>query len=1695
MSGNSPNGSVRASIGSRRSRVLLAFAVCALFLLSPFLSMVPSVSSEPTKINNADGSRSFVWDFNDPANYTATNAVVGEGFGALQYRNETLVENSAAGYSQGVTQQGLDIASNPGSIVLNDSTKQVYNLTLQPGPEGEDNYIDESSKTTNNGNWNTLWLDSNSGKQYRVLLRFDLTSVPTGAVVHDAVLWLYLKNGGRATPFAYNVYSVTNPWVETESSWNFYSVGNRWATDGGDYDPLSFYRSTIENIIGWHPMDMSRLVDLWTRGLVANNGVIIVPDYLGGTAWKPFVSSDDNNAAQRPKLVINYTMPVSGGLYESSALGPGTNELFTLMSWTNSTFSRASDEFNGSTLDTKWSWLNDPSAGSGAWDIGQTTPGWLHMTGEGSHSLKDLEANFIYQNITGSFNASTRITTGFSAAAMGAGILLADDNQTWIALSLSGTGANAKIVGEVSEGGAVSSLGTVTWSNQASAYLGMKLYGGSIQMFCSADGVSWTLAFSYTPRVPLMNRLMLGAVIYSGTASASPVTDWDYFRIDPVGNPTSVEMKARVGNSTTPGDASWGTWGSTLAPNTGVVVGKTARYLQYGLVFTSWQDWTTPVFSGMTVNYERYAPFGTIFTQDQTIFNLREWITITTDENEMGGSVQYAYSTEHGAYWSPLGGGGSYDISFLSNKSIMIRIDISTPDTRITPLINLVNISYTITPSSFYIEPAVTVVMAGELFQFNIYARDETNSTIIYWAGPVQLHALDATGTMDASSELSDTIAHISVNGFVTKLGETYDAVETIRIMASAEGVSGISAPITIIPASVSYIVIQPSITQLMEFETQNYTATAYDGLGNEIPNTPVSWTADLAIGTLNVSSGPAVQLLTGIGGQEGHLRASIGSISSDLLIHVLSPTYAPVFSDSVPDQVKPEDYGTWTLNITSYVSDNEDNYSELRWYVTNERVITVTGENKTGNMDIEFSTKKDMNGVDFLNLVVVDSDGLTATTTIKVDIQAINDPPLIDHIAPLVVTWGVDYTYDFKYYIHDADNTYEQLALRTDAASGPYTTITWLKIAFNYPEALNGTDQYVVVTVSDGELESSTVVRITVSDDMTPVSNRLLDLVMDQGTSVLSYFNLSYHFTDPDDTVLYYAAGASNVKININLNHTVDFTAPIDWFGTEYIVFIAQDPEGARAEEAMSVTVLHVNQPPSIGDVPNLRVQYDHRYDFDLTPYIHDSDMATETLSIGTNDTHIAVIGMMISLLYPQSMNGSVIQVLLTVSDGDLTASRSIQITIGDDLPPIARDPPDHSFQEDALPPETRYPVGSDLENYFNDTEDADPLTFFAFTSSPNVIAEVVNVVAGSTTIQFLTDENYNGICYVTIRATDLEGSIVEETITLDVIPVNDAPSLNLPASQNMTEGAQVAMDLALFVTDPDVEDTEFEFMAHCDYDQYLEVHGSVLVLNFPKGFVPDGVDSKIVNVDIRVRDEGGLMDTKTISVTVLKAPTIPGIGAKDNPWLYLGLLITGGAALGLFMVAVNRRKKPFVVLDMMLIHDDGFLIGRHASPHAGEIDEDILSGMLTAVLNFVEDSMSTTLNELKTFGFKEYQVLVSRGQKTFVAVVYEGDIPDGIEKPLSEFIQTIERIYKKKLGNWTGDIETDFAGVEVLIQGFVKEHSKKGKARTGGIWKTMQTKAKGVVKPKKVTVNTITRAKTDGELEKPKTEGPAPK
>jgi len=894
---------------------------------------------------------------------------------------------------------------------------------------------------------------------------------------------------------------------------------------------------------------------------------------------------------------------------------------------------------------------------------------------------------------------------------------------------------------------------------------------------------------------------------------------------------------------------------------------------------------------------------------------------------------------------------------------------------------------------------------------------------------------------------------------------ETYTFAETIRIQVIAEGAYGLSAPITIVPASVSHVNITPSPEEVPEYDDITFTATAHDLYCNPVMTTEYLWSADETIGTLNTTSGRWVTLHTGPGRQEGYLTVSVGEISNSTLIKVVPPMYEPEIVGEIDEQVRPEDYGSWSLNISSIVSDFEDTWMDMRWYITNEWLVTVSGENRTGEMTVNLTTKADAFGSNVLRLVIVDSDGMTAETEFVVTVTPVNDAPTIDHVASIAVTYEIEYEFDFTHHIHDVDNSYNELTLSVDQASTPYATVKWLVISFLYPFALNGTQQFVTVRVSDGVLFSSTTLIVTVSSNKVPFSRDIPEVSLNQGESMANLLNLDDYFDDLDDTVLFYSAISENVDVAIQPNNTVDISAPISWWGVEYVIFIASDDDGARCEETMTVIVQHVNQPPSIEGVPDLTVAYDIRYDFDLAPYLYDADDPIDTLDIASNSSYIAVIGGMISLLFPRSLDGQTLPVALTVSDGELSDSCSIQVRVSSNLPPIPLGLPDHEFLEDS---EVPYPVDDRLESLFVDPDGtAEGLVFFAFTCTSDVNATAEQDDMGDWHVWFEASDDWNGLCSMTVRAVDPQGGLAERTVYVNVIPQPDAPRLDVLEAITIEAGAQKMLDLAQYASDPDSDTEVFTFLALCSDGRYAEIHGSVLILSFPEEFLEGKASSRITSVEVTVIDGDGFTAKRVLTVTVTRPP---GSTLQGQDWLYLAIMLVGGLSLGVVLVTVLMRRKPFVIRDMMLIHNDGFLISRYASPKEGEIDEQVLSSMLTAVLNFVDDSMAAGQDTLKTFGFRNYNVMVKRGDRAFAAIVYEGDPPEGIDETLDGFLATVGKVYNKKLKHWSGDIETDFAGVEMLIQSFVEDHSRRRKVGMETVWKTRAVDKN--VKPRHVMV-----------------------
>ncbi len=1628
------------------SRRFSSLLVCATMMLAPLLALVPTVSSDHVIIDNPDYTNTVLWDLNDPDDYLLTNVTMGDGQATLARLTESGTETTGTDFASGY-RANMDYSSQPGSMILDETTtfKEVVTIELDDSM-GCDTYIDEDKQDDTHGTDNDIRIGSEIGRVLRTLIRFDVSSIPSTAVVNSAVLKLYELSGGKGDDVNVSIHALDVPFVEDEATWAMSSISSFWTNPGGDYGSDIYYKGTFDNTAGWRNLDVTTLVECWVRGHVPNNGMIFVPEETGGNDIKTFMSSDDPGSSEyKPKLVVDYAIQGSEGAYESDLIGPGTNATFTAASWSNSTLSFPDDEFSGTALSSEWTWWNNPALGGGSYNVGVTTPGWLHVTGEPNTQNSDeaLGANLVYQEITGDFTATTSLRELFTINAMDAGMLIIEDNTSWLSISKSDTDASGKIRVAACENGISSTKASVAWADMTVAQLKAVRDSTGLWLFVSPDGVDWTNVYQHIPQSMTKEKVKVGLFLTSNSA-AQPTAEFDFFRVTPPAAST-LQLMVRTGNSSSLSDPSWTDW-SAMLPGRAVTLNVDAKYMRYRVYMSTPVEWYTPVFHEFSVGWERYAENGTLESHDFTPTDFSIWLTLHAEHDDVNGRIDYYYSVDSGECWEFV---TSETTGILNSvqPSIRVRANVTTHDTLATPSIESVSVVYGTGLSTFYVE-APDEIMAGEYFDVGIWAKNSANETMSYWLGEVTMEAMNAAGTSPASAELETTSGDITHAGHLEMTTQRYYVAETIRILVTGDDIVGLSAPIVVNPAPVASIELVPEgLEFVIERTTTTLEATAFDEYGNDIADAVFSWTLTGGIGTLSVYYGDSVDFTASDAYSSGYINVTAGSVSVSMAISIEPIGHPPVFLEPVPTQTAQEDGPTWTHDLGPYVFDR---YGDdlLRWYVTNETLVTASDENRTGNLELTLTPNPDMYGSNTLKLFVVDTDGFFTETELVVEIEPVNDGPTIDLIPPLAVHHDLRYVYNLRYYITDIDNEPSELQLSVDSASERYVDVDAerLSIGINYPEDLVGTTQSIVVTVDDGELEGSTVIGVDVSTNNVPVLvEGLPDITLYQGEVMQNAFNLADHFMDPDEDVLYYVAGRDQVIISIT-NGQVDVQAPFTWAGEEYVVFSAIDPEGARVEDAILVTVLPVNGPPWIDNVPDLAVRYDKPYEFDLTVYIGDADDPVGSLLISTDSVHIAIIGTVLSLHYPESMNGSDVSVNISISDGELSDWWAINVTVSDNTPPESLDPPDHSFTEDWPIP---YPPSGVLDTWFEDEEDGNDLEFEVFSWSPDVNASASQDGLDRWALWFWTTPDYYGESKLTIRATDSEGAIVEETIVLTIVSAPDSPVFDINRAFSVTVGVETAFDLSPCLYDPDSDQVHLlQIVVPEEYGEYITANATLVRLDFPEDYLSSDERSRIIDVELMVVDTDGMWDTSTMTITISK----PVAADNVSQWGLFILLFTIGTSIALFGMVMSMRKKPFVIRDMMLVHEDGFLISRHAeSVREDHMDEDIFTGMLTAVLNFVDDSMSSTQEHLKFFGFEHYRVMVRRGQKLYAAIIFEGDRPKDIDQKLTAFLAKVEKIYRKSLQRWTGDIDVDFAGAHLLIKTFVEDNGKKSKGWNG--------------------------------------------
>jgi hypothetical protein len=675
--------------------------------------------------------------------------------------------------------------------------------------------------------------------------------------------------------------------------------------------------------------------------------------------------------------------------------------------------------------------------------------------------------------------------------------------------------------------------------------------------------------------------------------------------------------------------------------------------------------------------------------------------------------------------------------------------------------------------------------------------------------------------------------------------------------------------------------------------------------------------------------------------------------------------------------------------------------------------------------------------GNDLVTLWLTDSDGYTAKQPLWINISPVNDKPIFSNPPDLIVHYNEDYTFNYEPYVYDIDNTIEELIIYASerissldstrsTTQGEHIRVDRMKITYNFPKEYLDKHILVSLILFDGESSDGKTIQVNVTEDYTPVLKKELpDIMLEEGETLYNVFDLDDYFDDPDQDSLFYSFGETHIIVVIKEDHFVDIISPSNWNGVDTVTFRARDPVGALAEDTILVTVSPVNDPPIISGVPDrFVIHYESDYSFDLTPYISDEDNTHDELYLILSDDHVRIDPLnklKIIMNYPKSMLNMDVPVILMVSDGIDNGFQIVNVLVTDTWPPdVTHDLPDVSFYED----ESLLNVFN-LNDYFTDRD-----SHTLYYSYGN---KYVNVVINSDdSVDISAEPNWYGVEIITFRATDDSAAFTENVITVTVKPINDPPIIQPLPDQNRTVKELWKFDLTKYILDVDnnisellitVESSKLDIVLS---GTELLIYSDTPVEDYIIIRVSDGLDETSETMFINIID----LDSKPSSTDSFLMSML---------WILILAIIIIAVISG--FMGYKRYFGDYNVQEIFWIFKNGILISHIINEESTiTYDKEIVSGMLTAILDFSEDAfkdegISGTTGRIKEIQMDERSILVERGENSFLATVFTGRSGKKLYFDSRKVMQEIEKRYGFYLQTWKGQGDK-LIGMEDIIK-----------------------------------------------------------
>ena len=550
------------------------------------------------------------------------------------------------------------------------------------------------------------------------------------------------------------------------------------------------------------------------------------------------------------------------------------------------------------------------------------------------------------------------------------------------------------------------------------------------------------------------------------------------------------------------------------------------------------------------------------------------------------------------------------------------------------------------------------------------------------------------------------------------------------------------------------------------------------------------------------------------------------------------------------------EDSNANTIEVLTNDSDLDGDTLTVDTATSSNGTVTINADGS-----LNYIPNADFNGTDTITYTISDGNGGTATATVNVTIDAVNDTPIAVDDTAMVSEDSNNNTIN----VLNNDTDIDGDSLSVDAASASNGTVTInADGSLNYTPTANfsGTDT-ITYTVSDGN-GGTTTAMVTVDvggkNDAPVAVNDTATVNEDSDDNVIDV--LANDTDDDGDPLTITLATASNGKVTINADGTLSYIPTTDFSGTDIITYTLSDGNGGSTTATVIVTVIGTNDSPVMMNDSTTVSQNSSSNSINVLANDSDPDGDSLTVTTATATNGTVTINADGTLGYvPNDGFSGADTITYTVSDGNGgtgTATVAVTVNQNNGVPVAVND--SATVNQDS---------GSNSINVLaNDSDpDGDSLTVTTATATNGTVT-----INADGTLGYIPNDGFSGADTITYIVSDGNGGMGTGTVTVIV----NAPPIAVDDSITISEDTSgITFDVLSNDSDPD-GDSLSGMSATSD-------NGTVTIN--PDGtlnFIPDPDFSGTAVITYSVSDGNGGIATATVTVEVTAQQDAPV--AKDD-------------------------------------------------------------------------------------------------------------------------------------------------------------------------------------------------------------------